>query len=83
MGKIVSALKNITNNPKALIYYLSQCVCDDLSVFWKSVVPLYCGDSSLCVGLDEWLVKASWLGKLVSVCWWVELGFSIGMEAFG
>ena len=37
------------------------------------VVPLYCGGSSLWVGLDEWLVKVSWLGKLVSVLWWVEL----------
>ena len=25
------------------------------------------------VGLDEWLVKVSWLGKLASVFWWVEL----------
>jgi len=25
------------------------------------------------VVLDEWLVKVSWLGKLVSVFWWVEL----------
>ena len=24
-------------------------------------------------GVDEWLVKVSWLGKLVSVFWWVEL----------
>ena len=23
----------------------------------------------------RWLVKASWLGKLVSVFWWVELDF--------
>ena len=23
--------------------------------------------------LDEWLVKISWLGKLASVFWWVEL----------
>ena len=37
------------------------------------MVPLYCGGSSLWVGLDEWLVKVSWLGKLVSVFWWVEL----------
>ena len=29
----------------------------------------------LCVGLDYWLVKVSWLGKLVSVFWWVELDF--------
>ena len=25
------------------------------------------------MGLLEWLVKVSWLGKLVSVFWWVEL----------
>ena len=31
---------------------------------WSS---LYCGVSSLCVGLYRWLVKVSWLGKLVSV----------------
>ena len=37
------------------------------------VVPLYSGGSSLCVGLDEWLFKVSWLGKLVLVFWWVEL----------
>ena len=28
---------------------------------WSS---LYCGVSSLCVGLYRWLVKVSWLGKL-------------------
>ena len=39
---------------------------------WSS---LYCGFSSLCVGLYRWLVKVSWLGKLVSVFWWVELDF--------
>ena len=44
-----------------------------LSVCWKFVVPLYCGGPSLWVGLDEWLVKASWLGRLVQVFWWVEL----------
>ena len=27
------------------------------------------------MGLDGWLVKVSWLGKLVSVFWWVELDF--------
>ena len=37
------------------------------------MVPLYCGGSSLWVGLDEWLVKVSWLRKLVLVFWWVEL----------
>ena len=36
---------------------------------------LYCGVSSLWVGLDGWLVKISWLGKLVSVFLWVELDF--------
>ena len=38
-------------------------------------VPLYCGGSSLWVGLDGWLVKVSWLGKLALVFWWVELDF--------
>ena len=32
-----------------------------------------CGWGSLWVGLDDWLVKVSWLGELVSVFWWVEL----------
>ena len=36
---------------------------------------LYCGVSSLCVDLYRWLVKVSWLGKLMSVFWWVELDF--------
>ena len=36
------------------------CVWGVLSVFWQFVVPLYCGGSSLWVGLDEWLVKVSW-----------------------
>ena len=31
------------------------------------MVLLYCGVSCLWVGLDEWLVKVSSLGKLVSV----------------
>ena len=37
--------------------------------------PLYCGVSLLWVGLHQWLVKVSWLGKPVSVFWWVELDF--------
>ena len=49
------------------------CVWGCLSVCWKFVVPPYHGGSSLWVGLDEWLVKVSWLGKLASVFWWVEL----------
>ena len=54
---------------------LDCCVRDDLSVFWQFVVPLYCGGSSLWLGLDRWFVKVFWLGKLVSVFWWVELDF--------
>ena len=34
---------------------------------------LFIVEVSPCVGLDEWLVKISWLGKLPSVFWWVEL----------
>ena len=52
---------------------LDCCVWGGLSVCWKFVVPLYCGGSSPWVGLDEWLVKVSWLGKLVLVFLWVEL----------
>ena len=37
------------------------------------MVPLYCGACSLWVGLDYWLDKASCLGELASVFWWVEL----------
>ena len=25
------------------------------------------------MGLDEWVVKVSWLGKISTVFWWVEL----------
>jgi len=39
---------------------------------WSS---FYCGVSSLWVGFDRWLVNVSWLGKFVSVFWWVELNF--------
>ena len=44
---------------------------------------LYCGVSSLCVGLYRWLVKVSWLGKLVSVFWWVELFLLSPFEDLG
>ena len=37
---------------------------------WNS---LYCRVSSLSLGLYRWLIKVSWLEKLVSVFWWVEL----------
>ena len=40
---------------------------------WNLWSSLYHGVSSLWVGLYGWLVKVSWLGKLVSVFWWVEL----------
>ena len=39
---------------------------------WSS---LYCGVSSLWVGLYRCLVKVSWLDKLVSVFWRVGLDF--------
>ena len=57
----------------AFLSCLYCCVWGGLSVFWQFVVPLYCGGSLLWVGFDRWLVKVSWLGKLVSVFWWVEL----------
>ena len=46
--------------------YLDCCVWGGLSVFWRSAVPFYCGGFTQWVGLDDWLVKVSWLGKLVS-----------------
>ena len=46
-------------------------------MFSQFVVPFSCGGSSLGVGLDRWLVKVSWLGKLASVFWWVELNSSL------
>ena len=39
---------------------------------WSS---LYYGVLSLWMGLYQWLVKVSWLGKLVSEFWWLELDF--------
>ena len=39
---------------------------------WSS---FYYGVSSLWVGLYQWLVKVSWLGKIVSKFWGVELDF--------
>ena len=58
----------------AFSFCLECCVWGGLSVCWKFVVPFCCGGSSLWVGLDELLDKVSWLGKLESVFWWVELG---------
>ena len=37
------------------------------------MVPLNSGVFLLWVGLDQWLLKVSWLGELVSVFLWVEL----------
>ena len=39
---------------------------------WSS---LYYGVSSLWVWLYQWLVKVSWLRKLVLMFWWMELDF--------
>ena len=61
----------------AFTSYLDCCVWGGLSVFWQFLVPLYCGGFSLWVGLNEWLVEVSWLGKLVLVFLWVELDFSL------
>ena len=61
----------------AFSFCLDFCVWGGLSVFCQFVVPPYCGGSSLWVGLDKWIVKVSWLGKLVSLFWWVELNFSL------
>ena len=36
---------------------------------------LFCGDFTQWVVLYDWLVKVSWLGKLVSVFWCVEVDF--------
>ena len=39
---------------------------------WSS---LYYGVSSLWAGLYQWLVKVSWLRRLVLEFWWLELDF--------
>ena len=51
------------------------CSSDLLSVFCWSVILFYCEDFTQWVRLDDWLVKVSWLGKLVLVFWCVELDF--------
>ena len=59
---------------KLIAFFLSP---DDVAFLYSGSLwsSLYCGVSSLWVGLYQWLVKVSWLGKLVSVFWWVELDF--------
>ena len=54
---------------------LDFCIWNGLYVFWKSVVPFCCGGFTQWVGLDDWLVKVSWLGKLASMFCCVELDF--------
>ena len=54
---------------------LDCCVWSGLSIFRCSVVPFYCGGFTQWVGLDDWFVKVSWLGKLVSVFLCEEMNF--------
>jgi len=54
----------------AVSFCLDCCAWGSLSAGWKVVVPLNCGVCFLWVELDQWLVKVSLLGKLVSVFWW-------------
>ena len=37
------------------------------------MTPFYCKICTLWVGLEQWLVRVSWLVELASVFWWVEL----------
>ena len=51
-----------------------------LCLGWPFCTLAVCGSSLLwrflpVVGLGEWFVKVSWLGKLASVLWWVEMDF--------
>ena len=54
---------------------LDCCVWSGLSAFCWSVVPFYCGGFTQWVGLNDWFVKVSRLGKLASVFWCMELDF--------
>ena len=51
------------------------CVWGGFSVFWQFVDLSLLWSFLAVVGLEGWLVKVSWLRKLVSVFWWVELDF--------
>ena len=51
------------------------CVWGGFSVFWQFVDLSLLWSFLAVVGLEGWLVKVSWLRKLVSVFWWVELNF--------
>ena len=51
------------------------CVWAGFSVFWQFVEFSFLWSFLPVVGLYQWFVKVSWLGKLVSMFWWVELDF--------
>ena len=59
--------------------WLHCCVWGGLSIFWEfvkfsllwSFLAVWRGEG----GLYQWLVKVSWLGRLVLEFWWVELDF--------
>ena len=72
---IVQLSHHVLNVCILVSFEMDLCVWGGLSVFWWSVVPFYCEGFSQWVGLDVWLVEVCWLGKLVSVFWWVELDF--------
>ena len=55
------------------LFYLISCVWSLLSAGCRVIVPLNCRVCFLWVGLGQWLMKVSWLRKLVSVFWWMEL----------
>ena len=57
----------------AFSFCLHCCVWDAFSEGWNIMVPFNCGVFSLWMGFYQCLVKVSWMGKLVSVLWWVEL----------
>jgi len=75
MGTVVLVMVAVLGIPLSLhLIYIAEFGMAFLysGSSWSS---LYYGVSSLWVGLFRWLVKVSWLGKLVLVFWWVELDF--------
>ena len=55
--------------------WLYYCVWGGLSVFWQFVEFSLLWSFLLWMGLYQWLVKVSWLGKLVLEFWWLDLDF--------
>ena len=51
------------------------CVCCGLSVFWQFVEFSLLWNFLAVGGVVQVVFKVSWLGKLVSVFWWVGLDF--------